>query len=46
MDGTRITRLAGVWVLLAMLELLEQHDLNHLRALAQCSFNPQGTISL
>ena len=37
--------LEGVWVLLAMLELLEHHDLDRLRALAQCFFNPQGTKS-
>jgi hypothetical protein len=32
-------------VLLAMLDLLEHHDLNRLRALAQCFFNPHGTKS-
>jgi len=37
--------LEGVWVLLAMLELLEHHDLNRLRTLAQCFFNPHGTES-
>jgi hypothetical protein len=37
--------LEGVWVLLAMLDLLEHHDLNRLRALAQCFFNPHGTKS-
>ena len=32
--------LEGVWVLLAMLELLEQTDLNRLRQLAEMFFNP------
>jgi hypothetical protein len=35
--------LEGVWVLLAMLELLEHHDLNRLRELAESFFNPHGT---
>jgi hypothetical protein len=34
-----------VWALLAMLDLLEHHDLNRRRALAQCFFNPRGTKS-
>jgi hypothetical protein len=37
--------LEGVWVLLAMLELLEHHDLNRLRALTQSFFNPHSTES-
>jgi len=37
--------LEGVWVLLAMLELLEHHDLNRLRALTLSFFNPHGTAS-
>ena len=32
--------LEGVWVLLAMLELIEQTDLNRLRQLAEMFFNP------
>jgi hypothetical protein len=32
--------LEGVWVLLAMLELLEHHDLARLRQLAETFFNP------
>jgi hypothetical protein len=32
--------LEGVWVLLAMLELLERYDLSHLRQLADTFFNP------
>ena len=35
--------LEGVWVLLAMLELLEHHDLSRLRELAESFFNPHGT---
>ena len=35
--------LEGVWVLLAMLELLEHHDLSRLRELAETFFNPHGT---
>jgi hypothetical protein len=34
--------LEGVWVLLAMLDLLETHDLSRLRQLAQLFFNPHG----
>ncbi|MGH9555576.1 MAG: hypothetical protein ACRD2Y_07110 [Terriglobales bacterium] len=34
--------LEGVWVLLAMLELLEHHDLNRLRKLAESFFNPHS----
>ena len=34
--------LEGVWVLLAMLELLEHHDLTRLRELAETFFNPHG----
>jgi len=34
--------LEGVWVLLAMLELLEHHDLSRLRELAGSFFNPHG----
>lgn len=33
--------LEGVWVLLAALELLEDHDLSHLRALAEILFHPE-----
>ena len=35
--------LEGVWVLLAMLELLEHHDLSRLRELANNFFNPHDT---
>lgn len=34
--------LEGVWVLLAMLELLEHQDLSRLRQLAETFFNPHG----
>jgi hypothetical protein len=34
--------LEGVWVLLAMLEMLEHHDLSRLRQLAATFFNPHG----
>jgi len=38
--------LEGVWVLLAMLELLEHHELSRLRELAENFFNPHDTKSL
>jgi len=38
--------LEGVWVLLAMLELLEHHDLSRLRQLAETFFNPLGNKGL
>lgn len=34
--------LEGVWVLLAMLEMLEHYDLSRLRQLAETFFNPHG----
>ena len=38
--------LEGVWVLLAMLALLEHHDLSRLRQLAENFFDPHGAKSL
>jgi len=38
--------LEGVWVLLAMLALLEHHDLSRLRELAENYFHPHGAKSL
>jgi len=41
-EWTTPALLEGIWVLLAMLELLEHHDLARLRQLAQTLFNPNG----
>jgi hypothetical protein len=40
---TASAMLEGVWVLLAMLELLEHHDLSRLRELAETFLNPHST---